>query len=69
MSTLSQRLAIGKYLKSGKSLTPLDDLHKFGTLRLSGRIFELKHLDGITIGKIMVECGGKTVAKYFHVAD
>ena len=68
MSTLSQRKAIGRHLRSGQSLTPLDALHKFGTLRLSGRIFELKR-DGMNIGKIMVTRGGKKVARYYHVAD
>lgn len=31
-----------EYLKSGKTLTPLDALNSFGCFRLSARIYELK---------------------------
>ena len=42
MSNDSQRAAIARHLKAGKSVTALDALEKWGCLRLSGRIYELK---------------------------
>ena len=38
----SQNEKIKNHLLSGKSLTPLDALYKFGTFRLSGRIYDLR---------------------------
>jgi hypothetical protein len=38
----SQRDQILEYLKDGHELTPLDALVRFRTLRLSGRILELR---------------------------
>lgn len=67
MSTDTQCEAIAEHLKSGKAITALEALTKFGTLRLSGRIFELKKR-GMSIDKIMVKRGEKTVASYFHAA-
>jgi hypothetical protein len=42
------------HLKSGKSITALEALSKFGSLRLSARICDLKEL-GHAIEKRMVE--------------
>lgn len=33
---------IAEYLKSGKSITPMDALRKFGCMRLASRIHDLK---------------------------
>ncbi len=41
-SSENQRKKILDYLQSGKSLTALDALQKFGCFRLSARIHELK---------------------------
>ena len=38
--TQSQRIL--DYLATGKSLTPLEALHKFGCLRLGARIYDLR---------------------------
>ena len=38
---MTQNQAIIEHLKAGRSLTPLDAFHKFGTLRLGARIYEL----------------------------
>lgn len=38
----SQNLMVLEYLKSGKTLTPIDALDLFGCFRLAGRIYELK---------------------------
>jgi len=42
VSEQSQRAAIARYLKAGKSLTALEALQRFGCLRLASRIYELK---------------------------
>ena len=44
--TQTQRILI--YLKTGKSLTPLEALNKFGCFRLAARIADLRR-DGHTI--------------------
>ena len=42
MPELTQNQRILDYLKSGKTLTPLIALEKFGCFRLSARIFNLR---------------------------
>lgn len=64
MNDLSQRQAILAHLERGKAITPLDALHKFGCLRLSGRILELRK-QGWKVVTHMVELdNGKRVASY-----
>ena len=63
MTQHSQSALILKYLKSGHTLTPLQALRRFGTLRLSGRILELRHA-GYRIATQMVSVGEKRVAQY-----
>jgi hypothetical protein len=63
----SQREAIGRHLQSGRAITALEALKKFGCLRLSGRIYELKK-EGMSIEKHMVRRGEKIVASYFYAA-
>lgn len=60
----SQREAIARHLRSGKAITALEALKKFGCFRLSGRIYELRR-EGMKIGKLMVRRGEKTFASYF----
>lgn len=71
MNESSQREAIAKHLKSGKSLTPLEALTKFRCLRLGARVWELKQ-QGAPIVKRMVEVGRggskKKVARYYQVS-
>lgn len=62
-ATTSQNLAIRNLLQSGGRLTSLEALNKFGCLRLSGRIYDLKK-QGMNISTQMVERGGKRVAEY-----
>lgn len=52
------------HLASGKTLTPLQALQRFGTLRLSGRILELRQR-GHDIRTDMVRRGQKRVARYW----
>jgi len=61
----SQNKAIKKHLKSGKTLTPLQALKLFGTMRLASRVCELKDEDeGMDILTTMVKVGRKRVARY-----
>ena len=70
MSEKSQREAIAKHLKSGKSLTALEALKKFGCLRLGARIWELKR-EGVDIHKYTARVGrgeeAKRVACYYEL--
>lgn len=61
MKTQSQKILT--YLKSGKGLTPLTALKKFGCLRLAARIADLRK-DGHTIFTDNVTKDGKTFASY-----
>lgn len=40
--TASQRQMILAHMKAGKTITPLEALQKFGCMRLSARIWELR---------------------------
>ena len=63
---MSQNSEILKYLQKGKTLTGLQGLEKFGTMKLATRISELKaqghkiKSETITVGKEK-----KRVSKYF----
>jgi hypothetical protein len=59
--TQTQRILI--YLKTGKSLTPLEALQKFGCLRLAARIADLRR-DGHTIWTNYVQKDKKIFAAY-----
>jgi hypothetical protein len=63
MNEDSQREAIAKHLRQGKSLTALQALAKFQCLRLSGRIYDLR-AEGMNIQRTMVKIGAKRVARY-----
>jgi len=63
-SDKSQAAKILGHLKRGWMITPLEALHRYGCLRLSGRIYELKR-DGHKIRTNMVNtANGKRVARY-----
>lgn len=59
----SQCQAILDYLKSGKPISPLEALEKFGCFRLGGRVYDLKKA-GWPIKTEMVERNGKRFAQY-----
>lgn len=61
--TKSQTEQIKAHLEKGGTLTPLEALNKFGCLRLSGRIFDLRE-SGLAIKSNMVLRNGKRVAQY-----
>lgn len=64
MNTDSQTLRIQRWLAQGHTLTPLEALKRFGTLRLGARAWDLKRA-GWPISKRMVTVGkGSRVAEY-----
>ena len=63
MPALTQNQRILEYLKSGKTLTPLVALEKFGCFRLSARIFNLREQGNAIITKNVAR-KGKTFAEY-----
>lgn len=65
MKTESQNKEILKWLQSGKTITQLQALDRFGCLRLSGRIYDL-HKAGHNIIMTLISVGkeGKRVGQY-----
>ena len=63
MPALTQNQRILDYLKSGKTLTPLVALEKFGCFRLSARTFNLREQGNAIITKNVTR-KGKTFAEY-----
>jgi hypothetical protein len=64
MQTISQTEQIRKYLKSGRKLTQLGAIARFGCLRLGARIHELRH-DGEPVCSRLVTRNGKHFAEYY----
>ncbi len=62
----TQTKQILDYLKSGKSLTPLESLKLFGTLRLSARICELRNEGHPIVTKHVHTKTHKYVAQYSY---
>jgi hypothetical protein len=60
---MSQCTEILKYLQSGRKVTPLMALGRWGCFRLAGRILELRDR-GHTIRTDIVEVGRKRIATY-----
>lgn len=61
--TKSQSEQILTWLQSGRPLTPLESLERFGCFRLGARIYDLRKR-GHEIHAEMVEFRGKRFAKY-----
>lgn len=63
--SLSQNARIAAYLRSGKSITPIDALNLFGCFRLGARIADIKKIYGMEIesGRVTTD-SGKRVACY-----
>jgi hypothetical protein len=70
MSEKTQREQIVKYLLSGRSITALEALNKFGCMRLGARIYELKKM-GRDIKKYTARVGpeNKRVACYYLIRN
>lgn len=63
-STTNQYFQILDWLKSSRTLTPLQALDKFGCLRLGARIYDMKQ-NGIDVKTEMIKVGkNKRVARY-----
>ena len=62
--TKSQNIRILDHLSKGKSLTTLEAFYRFGTLRCSGRIFELKQA-GANIQSETIKVKDKRVSRYW----
>lgn len=60
---MTQNQAILKHLKAGKSITALEALSKFGCLRLSARILEIKQM-GYNIERKWVGRNQKSWCEY-----
>ena len=60
---MNQGKEILKYLETGRALTPLDALSKFGCFRLAARIYTLRK-EGKVILTDNVKKNGKTYARY-----
>ena len=63
MSTKSQAEKILAHLKTGKTISPLEALERFGCFRLGGRIYDLKK-QGHVIETKTVTKNGKHYAEY-----
>jgi len=58
--------ALKKHLMKGKKITPIEAEDKFGCMRLSGRIYDLKHSPHNLLieKKLILTNSGKRVAQY-----
>ena len=65
---MSQEQQILEYLKTGKSITPLDALNKFGCFRLGARIWDLRK-KGHHIEEMDTKLNGKRFARYFLATE
>ena len=63
MEAKSQEKLILNYLQNGGKITPLEALNKFGCLRLSGRIYDLRR-KGYNIKSNRITVNKKQVAQY-----
>lgn len=61
--SLSQNALILRHLKTGRAISPLQALDKFGIMRLGARIYDLKR-SGVKIEVHMVKAGKKRWASY-----
>lgn len=59
----TQKQQIQNYLQTGKPLTPIQALNKFGCFRLAARIADLRN-DGLAIATKIISKKGKNYASY-----
>ena len=62
-SFASQNAKILKFLRGGNGITPMEALTKFGSFRLSARIYDLRRM-GHRIHTTIVSDRGKHYARY-----
>jgi hypothetical protein len=61
----SQNGRILKHLLQGRKITQLEALQRFGCLRLSGRIYDLKEAGYLIECELHTTNNGKRVGRYF----
>lgn len=61
---MNQTTQILKHLKSGRKLTAIQALEKYGCFRLAARIGEIKDI-GVDVKKTTIEKNGKRFAQYY----
>lgn len=62
---MTQKEAIRRHLEAGSSITPMEAIHEYGTIRLGAYIHELRK-EGMNIRTVMRRSfNGKTYAEYF----
>ena len=61
---MTQSEAVLAWLREGNSLTALDALQRFGTLRLGARIYDLKRAGHSISKRMVITRSGKIVAEY-----
>ena len=62
---VTQSAQILSHLKAGRTLTSLNALHLFGTLRLAARIWDLRQLGHRVKTQKVALKGGKQIAAYY----
>ena len=65
MQKISQSQRILKYLQTGRKLTPIQALNKFGCMRLGARIHDLKKLGYNIISEFYKPKKGVHVKRYW----
>lgn len=60
----SQTARILEWMLFGNSITPLEALQRFGTMRLGARIADIKAL-GYDVKGELISVGGKKVKRYY----
>jgi hypothetical protein len=64
MNSNSQNQQILMHLKSGKTLTAMISLRRFGCFRLAARVYDLREA-GYAIQSRVIEASGKRIAEYY----
>jgi len=63
--TDSQNEQILRHLQSGKPITAMEALRLYGSLRLSGRIYDLKRRGNAISARTVTTLTGKRIAEYY----
>jgi len=63
--TDSQNELILRHLKAGKPITAMEALRLYGSLRLSGRIYDLRRRGFPIDARTVTTLTGKRIAEYF----
>lgn len=65
MEIKTQTQTIHDYLKSGRSITPIDALNLFGCFRLGARIYDIEKNYGLTVERKLEFNGKKRFMRYW----